>query len=136
MWTPFIGPNEGYSGYEVVRDTIHWQIVNFNDGIPRDHNFASAVQYRPPYGGDGNYYGIYDDCIRVGQPDPVTIAADWCRTLSRLGQQAGCNQSGRRGPATSSGNSSYRVIKKGRHFRRPSDKLAAKAAQATFPFLQ
>ena len=69
LWDDFAGPNEGYDGYITAWDSIPWQRVAFDDGTERDNNFAAPAQYRPMYGGYGDYHGIYTPCVESGLPE-------------------------------------------------------------------
>ena len=68
LWSPFAAENEGYTGYVDAWDSIPFKQVKFDDGMLRDNNYAAAAQYRPSYGGSGDYYHIYDLCVGAGLP--------------------------------------------------------------------
>ncbi len=67
-----------YTGYIDIWDTIPWQEVAFDDGITRDHNYASQAQFRPSYGGTGDYIGIFAQCVASGLPE------DYCHNCQGL----------------------------------------------------
>ena len=67
-----------YTGYIDIWDTIPWQTVAFDDGETRDHNYASQAQFRPSYGGTGDYYHIFEPCVESGLPE------DYCHNCQGL----------------------------------------------------
>lgn len=69
LWDAWAAANEGYTDYVDIWDTIPWQTVVLDDGTPHDFNYAAMAQYLPSYGGSGDYYHIYEQCVGVGLPD-------------------------------------------------------------------
>ena len=66
LWDPWAAANEGYTGYVDIWDTIPWQQVVLEDGMPHDFNYAAMAQYLPSYGGSGDYEHIFDPCVASG----------------------------------------------------------------------
>ena len=66
LWDAWAAANEGYTGYVDIWDTIPWQQVVLEDGMPHDFNYAAMAQYLPSYGGSGDYYHIFDPCVASG----------------------------------------------------------------------